>query len=83
MPIVGYLVLDGLYGGSESGVQAYGILSAGLAVMSFGTLLASIVALFKLRGKNRLIPIGGVLVSVVIICISVFIAAISMFAASH
>lgn len=83
VPVSIYLVLDFFYGGNESEVQTYGVWLVVLAVVSSVALLVSAIAAYKLKGRKRLVPLGGMLVLVVVLCVSILGAALGGFAESH
>jgi len=82
-PVAIYFALVSLYGERDSGDRVYGFLSASLILFSLCSLLISVVAIFKLRGKTKLLPVSGAIVSLIFVCISILIAAMGMFASSH
>ena len=83
IPLIAYLVIDFLYSGDESKVQIYGVLAGIIASCTFIALLICVFAVYKLKGKIKLIPIVGVLLLLVILSLSSFTAIFSGFAGSH
>lgn len=83
VPVSIYLLLDFFYGGDESEVQTYGVWLTILAAVNSVALLVSAIAAYKLKGRKRLVPLGGIFVLIVILCISILGAALGGFAESH
>ena len=72
LPLAVYLVVDLLYGGKEQYNRVRGEVSGWLVLLSLTTFIISLITCFKLKKRQRLIPIIGVFLSLVIALLAYF-----------
>lgn len=72
VPLIGYLVVDFLYGGDELKIEMLSMLSVVLVILSFLAILLSTMAIYKLESALKLLPFGGVILSLFILGVSFF-----------
>jgi hypothetical protein len=73
LPIIGYLFIDFMFGGKLATISTYAQAARWLLFAGVIALIVLIVSMFKLRGRTRLIPITGGLLTAGIIFLAYFI----------
>lgn len=79
LPLIAYLVIDLLYGGKEQYNRIRGEMSGWLVLLSLTTFIISLMTCFKLKKWQTLIPIIGVILSLVIALLAYFVYSFSSY----
>lgn len=64
LPLVVYLIADFYLGGRAEVFRMYGQFSQYIFLAAFIGLIVSIIAIFRVTGKKKVIPIAGVIVNI-------------------